>query len=123
MLNPSVKHKEDDFFIHTVELNARQQAEEDFYRNSEAENASSDLHKSLFIRVQSLLFFEDILNKYPITFTGNFLELGGGFGYLSSYIKKKNNDATVFYSDVSREAVKKSWQYEDFFQAKSIRNG
>lgn len=108
--------KEDDINIYLENLNPEQRAEDEFFKSSDSEGVSADLYKSLMIKIQYLHFFDDILQKYNISFDGNLLELGGGYGYLSAYIKKKFPNLIVIYSDVSKEAVRKSKQYEDFFK-------
>jgi ubiquinone/menaquinone biosynthesis C-methylase UbiE len=107
--------KEDEICIYLEDLSNEQKAEDEFFKSSVSESASAELYKSLLFKVQSLLFFEDIVQKHNIAFKGNLLELGGGYGYISAYIKRKYPDLTVIYSDISKEAVKKSKQYEDFF--------
>ena len=110
--------KEEDYSIFIDKLNEPQKAEDDFFRNSENESTSSDLYKSLLIKTQSMLFFNDMESNYGISLKGPLLELGGGYGYLSAYIKSRQPAMEVIYSDVSPEAVKKSRQYEDFFKVK-----
>jgi len=107
--------REDDICIYLENLNDEQKAEDDVFKSSDSESSSAELYKSLLLKVPSLLFFEDILQKYNIEFQGNLLELGGGYGYIGAYIKRKYPDLTVIYSDISKEAVRKSKQYEDFF--------
>lgn len=107
--------REGDISIYLKDLNPEQKAEDDFFKSSDSESAASDLYKSLLFKTQSIFFFDDIVKKYNISFNGKLLELGGGYGYISAYIKRKFPDINVIYSDVSKEAVKKSQQYEDFF--------
>lgn len=106
-----------EILVHLSRPNAEQKAEDDFFRASEDENASADLYRSfLYVgKALSLLTFDEMVQRFGLTFHGTVLELGGGYGYLSSYLKKKYPDLTVFFSDVSEEAVRKSCQYEEFF--------
>jgi len=103
--------------IHLRAPNDEQRAEDDFFRTSEDENASADMYRSLFYagRALALLTFDHMVERFGLTFEGSVLELGGGYGYLSAYLKKKRPELEVVYSDVSVEAVRKSRQFEDFF--------
>lgn len=103
--------------IHLRDPNEEQRAEDDFFRTSGDENASADLYRSLFYagRALALYTFDHMVARFGLTFEGSVLELGGGYGYLSAYLKKKRPELRVVYSDVSIEAVRKSRQYEDFF--------
>ncbi len=103
--------------VHLDRPNEEQQAEDDFFRSSEDERASAELYRSLLYvgKAQSLLTFDDMVRRFGLSFHGSVLELGGGYGYLSSYVKKRHPECRVVFSDVSREAVEKSGQYEDFF--------
>ncbi|HEX2093821.1 MAG TPA: class I SAM-dependent methyltransferase [Longimicrobiaceae bacterium] len=103
--------------VHLRTPNADQQAEDEFFRSSKDERASAELYRSLLYigKALSLLTFDDMVQRFGLSFRGSVLELGGGYGYLSTYIKKRFPDCTVVYSDVSREAVEKSSQYEGFF--------
>jgi ubiquinone/menaquinone biosynthesis C-methylase UbiE len=107
--------KEGNINIYLKDLNPEQKAEDDFFKSSDSESASSPLYMSFLFKIQSILFFDDIIRKYNISFNGKLLEFGGGYGYISAYIKRKFPDVTVIYSDVSKEAVRKSQQYERFF--------
>lgn len=106
-----------DFRVHLHAPNEDQRAEDDFFRASEHERASAELYRSLLYvgKALSLLTFDDMVSRFGLTFPGRVLELGGGYGYLSTYLKKQNPDATAVFSDVSPEAVRKSAQYEAFF--------
>lgn len=108
---------EEEFRVHLLDPNEDQRAEEEYFRSSEDENISAPLYRSLFYagRALALFSFQEIVRRYGLTFGGSLLELGGGYGYLSCYLKKEHPELTVVYSDVSREAVRKSRQYEDFF--------
>ena len=110
--------KEDDIYIYLEDLNKFQIAEDNCFRNSDIESVSADLYLSFFMKVQSIKFLNDIIQRYKLDFKNNFLELGGGYGFLSAYIKKKYPNLTVYYSDVSKEAVRKSKQYESFFNSR-----
>jgi ubiquinone/menaquinone biosynthesis C-methylase UbiE len=92
-------------------------AEDDYLRSSEDERASAELYRSLLYvgKAQYLLTFDDLVRRYDLDFEGTVLELGGGYGWLSSYLKKLHPGLRVVFSDVSREAVEKSHQYEAFF--------
>jgi len=112
----SANHRtEDGIRIHLEDLNEAQQAEDDVFASKSAEGANAELYVSLLFKVQSLLFFDDMVRRYGIELSGELLELGGGFGYLSAYIKKKHPDLRVVLSDVSKAAVAKSRQYEELF--------
>ncbi len=104
--------------IHLKSLNKEQQSEEMFFRNSTIESSSSEIYKSLLFKIDFIKVFDEIINKYDIKFEGRVLELGGGYGFLSAYIKKIFPDIAMLYSDVSKEAVTKSRQYEEFFNIK-----
>ena len=103
--------------VHLKQPNAEQRAEDDYFRASEDERASAELYRSfLYVgKALSLLTFDDMVQRFGLSFEGTVLELGGGYGYLSSYIKKRYPDVAMVYSDVSEEAVRKSVQYEKFF--------
>lgn len=105
--------------VHLQDPNEDQQAEDDFFRSSADEKASAELYRSLLYtgKALSLLTFDDMVERYGLSFPGSVLELGGGYGYLSAYIKKRFPESTIVFSDVSREAVEKSVQYEEFFGA------
>lgn len=106
-----------EFRVHLPRPNADQLAEDAFFRASGDENAAADLYRSfLYVgKALSLLTFEEMVSRFGLTFEGSVLELGGGYGYLSCYLKKTRPDLRVVYSDVSPEAVRKSRQYEAFF--------
>jgi SAM-dependent methyltransferase len=103
--------------IHLHRPNDDQLAEDEFFRASENENATAELFRSLLYvgKTHSILTFEDIVAQRGLEFRGDVLELGGGYGFLSAYLKKRFPDIRITFSDVSPEAVEKSWQYEDFF--------
>jgi SAM-dependent methyltransferase len=103
--------------VHLARPNEEQVAEDEFFRASEDEKASAELYRSLLYvgKAQSLLTFDEMAERFGLAFEGSLLELGGGYGYLSSYLKKRHPALRVVFSDVSREAVEKSRQYEEFF--------
>jgi SAM-dependent methyltransferase len=103
--------------IHLECPNEDQLAEDAFFRASVDERASADLYRSLLYvgKAHSLLTFDEIVQQCGLTFEGSVLELGGGYGFLSAYLKKGRPDLEVVLSDVSEEAVRKSHQYEAFF--------
>lgn len=103
--------------VHLHRPNPEQRAEDDFFRASKDENASAELYRSLLYigKALSMLTFDEIVSRFGLSFTGSVLELGGGYGFLSAYIKKRFPDVAVHFSDVSPEAVRKSCQYEEFF--------
>jgi ubiquinone/menaquinone biosynthesis C-methylase UbiE len=109
--------KENDIFVYLEQLNREQKNEDDIFQTSATESESAPAYKSLMHKIQSLHFFRDILNRYNISLNGTLLELGGGYGYLSAYIKAEFPAVTVIYSDVSKTAVKKSRQFEDLFKS------
>ena len=117
---PSRREGEEEILVHLHDPNAGQQAEDAYFRSSEDEKATAELYKSLLYvgKAMSLLTFDDMVQRFGLTFRGSVLELGGGYGYLSAYLKKKYPDIRMVYSDVSPEAVRKSRQYEDFFDVK-----
>jgi ubiquinone/menaquinone biosynthesis C-methylase UbiE len=109
--------KENDISIFLSEMNKDQRHEDDFFKNSTIESDSVPAYKSLMHKMQSLQFFNDIIGTYGITLQGTLLELGGGYGYLSAYIKAEFPSVVVVYSDVSITAVRKSRQFEDVFKS------
>jgi SAM-dependent methyltransferase len=108
---------DEEILVHLTDPNEDQLAEDEYFRASEDENASAELYKSLLYigKALSLLTFDDMVERYALTFEGRVLELGGGYGYLSTYLKKRFPGLDVTFSDVSPEAVRKSRQYEAFF--------
>jgi SAM-dependent methyltransferase len=108
---------DEEILFHLTDPNEDQRAEDEYFRGSEEENASADLYKSLLYigKALSLLTFDEMVQRYGLTLEGRVLELGGGYGYLSTYLKKRYPGLDVTFSDVSPEAVRKSRQYEDFF--------
>lgn len=106
--------------VHLPRPNEDQIAENDYFRASEDENAQAELFRSLLYvgKAQSILTFDEMVERFGLTFQGSVLELGGGYGFLSAYIKKRFPAARVSFSDVSQEAVEKSHQYERFFDSK-----
>jgi SAM-dependent methyltransferase len=117
---PARRPEDQEILVHLHAPNAGQQAEDDFFRASEDENASAELYKSLLYvgKAMSMLTFDDMMRRYGLTFRGKVLELGGGYGYLSTYLKKQQPELEVVFSDVSQEAVRKSRQYEEFFDVR-----
>lgn len=103
--------------VHLESPNEDQAAEDAYFRGSADEAATAELYRSLLYvgKTHSLLTFDEIVEQFGLTFQGRVLELGGGYGFLSSYLKTRQPDLHVVFSDVSREAVEKSRQYEDFF--------
>jgi SAM-dependent methyltransferase len=112
--------KDEEILVHLRDPNAGQQAEDAFFRASDDEKATAELYKSLLYvgKAMSLLTFDDMVRRFGLSFRGSVLELGGGYGYLSTYLKKKQPELNVVYSDVSPEAVRKSRQYEEFFDVR-----
>jgi glycosyltransferase involved in cell wall biosynthesis/ubiquinone/menaquinone biosynthesis C-methylase UbiE len=110
----------EEILVHLRSPNAEQRAEDDYFRSSEDENVSAELYRSFVYvgKALSLLTFDEMVQRYGLSFQGTVLELGGGYGYLSAYLKKKFPDLTVYFSDISPEAVRKSRQYEEFFGVK-----
>lgn len=108
------------FRTHLERPNEDQLAEDAYFRDSEDERADAELYRSLLYvgKAHSILTFDDILERFGIRFHGSVLELGGGYGFLSAYLKKRFPTLRVVYSDVSAEAVRKSQQYEEFFGAR-----
>lgn len=106
--------------VHLERPNEDQLAEDAYFRGSENERADAELFRSLLYvgKAHSLLTFDDMVERYGLSFEGSVLELGGGYGFLSAYIKKRFPDVRMTFSDVSREAVEKSCQYEEFFGCK-----
>src|SRR5690606_15204100 len=109
-MTPVDRDAEDGFHVHLRDLNEEQRAEETFFRTSPDENASAELYRSLLYagRALALLTFDEMVRRFGLVFEGSVLELGGGYGYLGAYLKKRQPELTVVYSDVSREAVRKS---------------
>lgn len=103
--------------VHLANPNEDQIAEDEYFKASEDEKADAELYRSLLYvgKTHSLLTFDEIVERYGLDFPGSVLELGGGYGFLSAYLKKRFPHTRVVYSDVSREAVEKSHQYEAFF--------
>jgi SAM-dependent methyltransferase len=101
--------------VHITDMNKAQSAEDDYFRASETESAETPLYKSLMLKLPYLLTFDDMRRRYDLPIEGRVLELGGGYGWLSAYMKCAFPDITMVYSDVSVEAVKKSHQYEELF--------
>jgi SAM-dependent methyltransferase len=103
--------------VHLVHPNDDQIAEDAYFRASEDERADAELFRSLIHvgKAHSLLTFDIMVEQFDLAFEGSILELGGGYGFLSAYIKKRFPNVRVTYSDVSHEAVAKSFQYEEFF--------
>lgn len=101
--------------IHLTDLNQAQTAENDYFRTSDAESAASPIYKSLLFKLPYLAIFDDMRQRYDLGIRGRVLELGGGYGWLSAYLKCIFADITMLYSDPSIEAVKKSHQYEELF--------
>lgn len=106
-----------DIRVHLERPNEDQLAEDAYFRASVDEKADAELYRSLLYigKAHSLLTFDEMVERYGLRFEGSVLELGGGYGYLSAYLKKRFPAARVVFSDVSREAVEKSRQYEAFF--------
>ena len=109
---------EEDYTVYIKQLNSKQQKEHEYFVNSPTESSQAPIYKSVIEKTQSIQFFNDIMNKYNLSFNKSILELGGGYGYLSCFIKMKQPDIQVTFTDVSEEAVKKSKQYEEFFNIK-----
>jgi SAM-dependent methyltransferase len=103
--------------VHLERPNEDQLAEDAYFRASEDERADAELYRSLLYvgKAHSILTFDDMVERFGLTFSGSVLELGGGYGFLSAYVKKRFPGVRVTYTDVSREAVEKSVQYEEFF--------
>jgi SAM-dependent methyltransferase len=103
--------------VHLDRPNEDQAAEDAYFRASENERSQAELYRSLLYvgKAQSILTFDDIVERFGLSFAGRVLELGGGYGFLSAYLKRRFPDVTVTFSDVSRDAVEKSCQYEEFF--------
>ncbi len=92
--------------------------EENEYKYSEIESSKSPAYLSINIKAMSINIFKDILSRYNLKLSSKLLELGGGYGYLSSYIKTIKPKTNITYSDPSEDAVKKSDQFEDFYGVK-----
>lgn len=103
--------------VHLEDPNEDQIAEDAYFRASDNERAGAELYRSLLYvgKAHSILTFDEMVERFGLVFEGSVLELGGGYGFLSAYIKKRYPGSRVTFSDVSREAVEKSVQYEEFF--------
>ncbi len=97
-------------------LNSSQQKEEDFFASDKSMCSVQELHKQVLWKCRSIWLLEEILTTYDIQFSGNVLELAGGYGVHANYIKSRFGDAVrLHYSDSSRTAVEHSQRFEEFF--------
>ncbi|MBU4360260.1 class I SAM-dependent methyltransferase, partial [Patescibacteria group bacterium] len=111
--------KQDNIKIHLKQLNESQKIEDEFFKSSQSMCSVKELHKQIFWKARSLWMFDEILEKFNLNFQGNVLELGGGYGMHSAFLKAKlNNKIRLFYSDSSVTAVKTSQRFENFFNVK-----
>ncbi len=86
--------------------------------NSTDESSRAKVHRSIIFKARSILVYKDIVTQFAIKISSPLLEVGGGYGYLSSYIKSQQPNKYIVYSDVSKDAIKKSAQYEKLFDIK-----
>ena len=100
-------------------LNKEQKAEDDFFCSKKSMCSVKDIEKIISWKQKSLAIFKEIISKYKLDFSGKTLELAGGYGVHSAYLKKEYGDEIeLYYSDSSLTAVKKSSELEEFFHAK-----
>ncbi len=104
-----------DYRLHLPQRRPEYTVEDDRFRASPVASASAPLARALLLKARSFHALDDILRRYDLTFSGSLLELGGGYGHLSVYLKYTHPSLHVVYSDVSEEAVRKSAQFERFF--------
>lgn len=109
------KDKHNNIFEYLKNKNQEQIAENQFYIDSQTESSKAKLYKSLLMKYRSLEIFDDMVTRFNINLVSPLLELGGGYGFLSTYIKEKYKVSDLIYSDVAKEAVIKSTQFEKFF--------
>lgn len=111
--------KEETIKILHSELNVVQKAEEDYFASDKSMCSVKDVYKQVLWKARSLWMLDEIIDKYKLDFTGNVLELGGGYGVQAAYLKAKYGDSLILhYSDVSLTAVKTSARFEDLFKVK-----
>jgi len=104
--------------FHTT-LNESQKEEDDFFGSKNSMCSVPEFYKQLFWKTRSIWQFAEIIEKYKLDFTGKVLELGGGCGAHSAYLKTKYQDKIdLYYSDSSLNALKASDHYESFFEIK-----
>ncbi len=100
-------------------LNKSQKIEDDFFSSDKSMCSVKELHKQVMWKMRSLWLFKEIIDTYKLEFSGNTLELAGGYGVQASYLKALYGDKCYLcYSDVSLTAVKNSAKFESFFETK-----
>ncbi len=105
--------------IFHTNLNPSQKIEDDFFASEKSMCSVKELHKQIFWKARSVWLFEEIINKYKLEFSGNVLELAGGYGMHAAYLKNRfKNKINLYYSDSSLTAVKTSTKFENFFNTK-----
>ena len=109
-----MKHTKD-YRVHLPHHNAAITAEDKEFRASVIEKSAAPAYLSINLKAISTHVFIRLAKKLSFEPGKQLLELGGGYGYLSSYIKRTWPSTQITYTDPSEEAVKKSQQLERYY--------
>jgi SAM-dependent methyltransferase len=96
----------------------RQQAEHNFWRNSETESPGSDSVYNIINKVSEAAVFLDCLCRYHslLSSNGKVVELGGGQGWAACLYKRLNPNANVTATDLSEYAVASLQKWENLWR-------
>lgn len=102
------------------QLDALQQREIEYWRESEHESPDSDSVYNLINKMADVPVFKEVLQRYESRFAGagHILELGGGQGWSACLVKRLFPQARVTLTDISPYATQSAHKWERVFQSK-----
>lgn len=103
-------------------LEALQQREIEYWRESESERPESDSIHNIVNKMSDVPVFMDVLQRYESLFAKpgplRVLELGGGQGWSTCLLKRLHPSAQVTLTDISPFAIQSARKWEHIFQTK-----
>jgi ubiquinone/menaquinone biosynthesis C-methylase UbiE len=103
-----------------MNINEKQKAEIEFYKNSIIENPYSDSLYNIVLIMSRASTFLDCIEPYKDIFSKskNILEIGSGQGWASCIIKREYPNNFIVTTDISPYAVKSIDKWEHIFNVK-----
>jgi len=103
-----------------TDLKKKEQADIDFYRDSEHESPEADSLGNLFNKMADCAVFFEAIQPYNNIFKkcSKALELGGGQGWASALVKKLYPHIEITLTDISSYAIESKGKWEKIFNTK-----
>lgn len=102
------------------DIDSRQQAEIDFWKNAKHESPDSDSVYNIINKMSEANVFMEVVERHKklLTDSGKVLELGGGQGWASCLYKRLFPDVEITTTDLSKYAVMSLPKWERIFEVK-----